>query len=306
MEKVSLHHFWTALHSVIQEIWSITEPHIEETAVRHNVPLELYYYAELGLDYFSIEEFQQRDPFSNSEKFEKAFAQLEVKGWIVPAHEGGRYRIPDKVREAVRQIMQAGDERLLEFSPASDLDLERLLGYLKQIILSNNAALEPPEKWAIVRRFRTATRNSPVIVQIRECLMDLYAYRDDSHLSAARPYFTEAGIVWSAFGAVCGGNALTAEQIADSMPFRGYEAEDYAAALKAAQEAGWVEESETPRAYRPTAKGLEMRERVEKLTDEYFYRPWEIFTDDKLDDFQHLLEPFREQLHRFRKLSSAE
>lgn len=304
MEKVSLQHFWTLLHSVIQEIWSITEPHIEEAAVRNNIPVELYYYAELGLDYFSIEEFQQRDPFSNPEQFENNFAQLEVKGWIVPAHEGGRYRVPEKVRQAVRRIVQAGDDHLLKFPAASDPDLDRLLAYLKQTILSNNAALEPPEKWAIVKRFRTATRNSPVIVQIRECLMDLYAYRDDSHLSAARPYFTDAGIVWNAFGAVCGGSAVTAEQIAESMPFRGYEAEAYAAALKAAQEAGWVEVTDAPGVYRPTPKGLEMRERVEVLTDEYFYRPWEIFTDDKLDDFHHLLENFREQLHRFGKMSS--
>lgn len=304
MEKVSLQHFWTLLHSVIQEIWSITESHIEEAAVRNNIPVELYYYAELGLDYFSIEEFQQRDPFSNPEQFENNFAQLEVKGWIVPAHEGGRYRVPEKVRQAVRRIVQAGDDHLLKFPAASDPDLDRLLAYLKQIILSNNAALEPPEKWAIVKRFRTATRNSPVIVQIRECLMDLYAYRDDSHLSAARPYFTDAGIVWNAFGAVCGGSAVTAEQIAESMPFRGYEAEAYAAALKAAQEAGWVEETDAPGVYRPTPKGLEMRERVEVLTDEYFYRPWEIFTDEKLDDFHHLLENFREQLHRFGKMSS--
>jgi hypothetical protein len=49
-----------------------------------------------------------------------------------------------------------------------------------------------------------------------------------------------------------------------------------------------------------------MRERVEHLTDEYFYRPWEIFTDEKLDDFQQLLENFREQLHRFGKMPSTE
>ena len=305
MAKVNLYQFWDLVHTVIQEVWAITEPHIEEAAVRQNVPVELYYYAELGLDYFSVSEFQQRDPFSNPEQFEKNFAQLEVKGWIVPAREGGRYRTSENVRKSVRQIVQAGDDQLLKFTPAAELDLNRLLQYLKQIVLSNNAAPEPPEKWAIVRRFRTATRTSPVLVQIRECLMDLYAYRDDAHLSAARPYFADAGIVWNAFGAVCGGNAVTAEKIAESMPFRGYEDGAYAAALKAAEEAGWVEETETPGVYGPTPKGLEMRERVENLTNHYFYRPWEILAEDKLEEFYHQLELLREQLHHFAKVQPA-
>ena len=59
MEITSLTKFWQLIHSVIQEILSVTEPHIEEAAVRHNVPIELYYYGEFGLDTFSIEEFQQ-------------------------------------------------------------------------------------------------------------------------------------------------------------------------------------------------------------------------------------------------------
>lgn len=302
MEKVSLYQFWNLIHAIIQEVWAITEPHIEDAAVRKNIPVELYYYAELGLDFFSLQEFQQRDPFSNPEQFEKNFAQLEVKGWITPAHEGGRYRVSENVRKSVRQIVHAGDEQLLRFTPAAELDLNRLLQYLKQIVLSNNAAPEPPEKWAIVRRFRTATRISPVLVQIRECLMDLYAYRDDAHLSAARPYFADAGIVWNVFGAVCGGNAVTAEKITETLPFRGYEVESYTAALKAAEEAGWIEASEVPSSYRPTLKGMEMRERVERLTDHYFYGPWQILSEDKLDDFYQQLELFREQLHQFAKV----
>ena len=54
----------------------ITEPHIEEAAIRNNVPIELYYCSELGMESFSGKEFGQRDPFSNPEKFEKLFARL--------------------------------------------------------------------------------------------------------------------------------------------------------------------------------------------------------------------------------------
>jgi hypothetical protein len=281
----------------------ITEPHIEEAAVRNNIPIELYYYSELGMDSFSLPEFQQRDPFSNPEKFEEQFARLEIKDWILPTREGGWYDVPEKARVAVRQIVQAGDEELLKLEFPPELNLDRLLSFLRQIVLANRAAPEPPQKWAIARRFRVATDQSPIIVQIREYLMDVFAYHDDAHLSAARPYFTEAGIVWNAFSSVWSGHAVTAEKIAGAMPFRGYEAEDYAAALQAAVEAGWLEETDVRGAYRATAKGRDMHERVEKLTDEYFYRPWAKFVPDKLDQLYDLLTQLREQLHGVKKLA---
>jgi hypothetical protein len=148
-----------------------------------------------------------------------------------------------------------------------------------------------------------ATEKSPVIVQIREYLLDIFAYRDDAHLSAARPYFGEAGIVWNAFSSVQNGHAVTAEKIAEAMPFRGYEAEDYAAALQAAVEAGWLEEANVRGAYRATAKGSEMYKQVEKLTDEYFYRPWAKFAPDKLEQLYRLLIQLREQLYGVKKLA---
>jgi hypothetical protein len=293
--------YWSLIHSAIRELWAITEPRIEDAAIRHNLPVELYYYAELGLEYFSVEDFQRRDPFSNPEQFEKLFARLEIKDWILPTRESGRYQVPEKAREAVRRLVAAGDEKLLKFEALARTDLSRLLIFLKRIVLANNAAPEPPEKWATAVRFHTATRNSPVIVQIRECLMDIFAYRDDAHLSAARPYFNEAGIVWNAFSAVCGGNAVSATQIAEETAFRGYEARDFDLALQAAVEAGWVEPAGQPRTFRPTVKGLEMRAQVEKLTEDYFYAPWQDLSLPELDEVRDLLASLREELHEFRK-----
>lgn len=304
METTSLTRFWHLIHSIPEEIWSITEPHIEEAAVRNNIPIELYYYSELGLDYFSIEGFQHRDPFSNPEKFERLFPRLEIKGWIFPMHDEG-YKVAGKARSAVRQIIEAGDTELVKFDPSTEIDLERLLSFLKQIVIANNTAAEPPEKWAIIKRFRTADKDSPMIVQIRECLMDLFAYHDDAHLAAARPHFNQAGIVWSVLGSVATGSAVSAEQMTETMEFRGYETFEYEAAIKAAIEVGWLETAETPDTFRPTQKGRELREKVEKLTDEYFYRPWATFPPNELDEFYDLLLKLREQLNRFKKESGV-
>jgi len=131
--------------------------------------------------------------------------------------------------------------------------------------------------------------------------MDIYAYRDDSHLAAARPYFNDAGIVWLVLGSITAGKDVTPQQIAESLEFRGYEAFDYQIALEAAVEVGWAERAESPNVYRPTVKGREIREQAEKLTDEYFYRPWSVLVADELNELYTLLTKLHDQLIVFRK-----
>ena len=160
MNFESLTKFWPLIHSIIQEFWSITEPYIEDAAIREDIPIELYLYSELGLDVFSIENFRKRDPFSNPEQFEKLFVRLNVKGWIEPMSDGS-FRVSEKTREAVRYIVQAGDAQLSGFHSIPEGDLERLAILLKQIVSESKVTYEPPEKWAILNRFRVADEQGP-------------------------------------------------------------------------------------------------------------------------------------------------
>jgi len=292
--------FWPLMYSIIQEFWNITEEHIEETAFRNDLPIELYFYSELGLDILSTEDFQKRDPFSNPELFEKNFALLNLRGWIEPVLDGS-FRVTEEAREAARQIIRAGDEQLSGFHGMPDSDLERLAILLKQIIAESKVTHGAAEKWAILQRFRVADEHSSLIAQIREYLLDLYAYRDDSHLSAARPHFNDAGIIWLVLGALWRGTAFTAAQMAEQMPFRGYEAEDYEIALQAAVELGWAEQADRPDTFRLTQQGRQLREQVEHLTNEYFYAPWSVLVQDELDELHNLLTTLRHELNVYRK-----
>ena len=148
-----------------------------------------------------------------------------------------------------------GDNQLIKFKSTTELNLERLLLFLTQINLANSAAPEPPEKWAILKRFRVATNDSPAIVQVREFLMDIIAYHDDAHLAAARPHFNQAGIVWSVLGSVATGSAVTADKLAETLAFRGYDTDDYEVAIKAALGVGWIKTADVPGEFRPTHKG---------------------------------------------------
>jgi len=292
--------FWPLIYSIIQEFWGITEEHIEEAAARDEVPLELYLYSEFGLDTFSTEYFQKRDPFSNPEQFERNFARLTLKGWIEPL-EDGQFQVTEAAREGVRRIIQAGDEQLAGFGSMPESDLERLATLLMQIIAECKITRTPPEKWAIFKRFRVAEKHSPWIVRIREYLMDMYAYRDDSHLSAARPHFNDAGIVWLVLGSLWKGSAVTAEQMAENMPFRGYEVEEYEVALQAAIELGWAQPADHPDTFRLTQKGKELREVTEHLTNVYFYAPWSMLVQGEIDELYDQLTTLRYELNVYRK-----
>lgn len=301
MTNESLLKFWPLIYSTVRELWSVTEPRIEDAAIQQSIPIELYYYSELGLEYFSIPDFQKRDPFSNPEQFERLFARLLVKGWIA-ALPDGRYQVTEKTREAARHIIQAGDAQLASLEPMLDVNLGKLAMLLQQVVIASTEAPEPPQKWAIIKRFRVADKDSSWLPQIREYLMDLFAYRDDSHLSASHPHFGQAGIVWSVLGSIWNGGAVTVEQMTESLAFRGYEVDDYEVAIQAAIEIGWVEAADIAFAFRPTSHGRELREQAERLTNEYFYKPWSAMEQDELDEMYELLTKLRDQLRAYKRI----
>jgi len=140
-------------------------------------------------------------------------------------------------------------------------------------------------------------------VKIREYLMDLFAYRDDSHLSAARPHFNQAGIAWLVLNAASESDSVNAAKIAENTSFRGYEVDDYQVALQAAKEIGWLEEAGESGIFRITQKGRELRAQVEAKTDDYFYRPWTVLTQEELDELYDLLTKLRDRLRDLRKKS---
>ena len=131
--------------------------------------------------------------------------------------------------------------------------------------------------------------------------MDLFAYRDDSHLSASRPQFNQAGIVWSVLGSLWTSEAVTAKQMAERLAFRGYEVDDYEVAIEAAIGVGWAEAADVPGKFRLTQMGMELREQAEQLTNVYFYRPWSVLKQEELDELYDLLTKLRNQLDAYRK-----
>lgn len=285
---------WPVVYASILEFWRLVETPIEEAATRLGVPVELYSYGELGLDNFSVAAFQKRDPYSNPASFLSLFPRLAAQGWIEQVGEQ-QYRVTERARSAARQIITSSYEALgsLDVLPAKDA--ERLALLLSRLVESTREAPEPPEKWAFLHRFRVATVQSPLLAQVGERMLDLFAYRDDVHLAAWKSYGV-SGHGWNAFTSLWRGEVTTPAQIAEQAAFRGYTAHDYEAAIQDLCQRGWVEETSLKGSYRVTGQGQVLRDDVEQRTDEAFYAPWSCLQEREIVELHGLLVRLLERL----------
>lgn len=280
---------WSLMYDTVRAFWAITEPQIEAAAREKNVPLELYYYVELGLETFSLANFSKRDSFTNPTHFLQAFEKLSAQGWILPSGDG-EYRVTDAARAAARTIVAAGDIYLGTLEVISVGDAERCKTLLQRLVVASRVAAEPPTKWATLTRARVVDEASPLLAQIREALMDLFAYRDDSHRSAWRDY-PISGIAWNAFDMIWTHTAFTPQEMAEQAWFRGYAADDYGRALEELRGRGWIDANG-----QLTPVGKKLREAAEQLTEAYFYAPWYVLRDEEIQELRVRLLELRTQL----------
>lgn len=294
MQTGDLIDLWHVIYANILQFWRLLDAPIEEAALRSGVPVALYSYGELGLEDFSVAAFQKRDPYSNPEGFLSLFRTLAAHGWIEQVSDQ-QYRVTEHGRSAARQIIRAGYDALgrLEVLPPSEG--KRLTALLGRIVDAMYLAPEPPEKWALLHRFRVASEESPLLAQVREYLMDLFAYRDDAHLSAWKTYHVQ-GPAWNAFTSLWRGDITTPEQLAEQAAFRGYTASDYEEAIKELLRRGWVEVADRPGTYRVTEPGQALRDAVEQLTDSYFYAPWPSLSESEITELRGLLSRLAQRL----------
>lgn len=280
---------WDLIYDTIRAFWGLTEPRIEDAARVKNVPPELYYYGELGLEIFSLARFQKRDPYSNPARFDEVLQKLVREGWIVPMGDA-EYRVTDQARAAAREIIQAGDDYLGTREVISVFDAERLKALLQNLVAASRNASEPPFKWATVERFRVAGDSGPLLAQIREALMDLFAYRDDSHMSAWHGY-PVSGKAWNAYGMIWNSTAFTPQAMAEQAWFRGYDAGAYVVALNELRQRGWIDQDA-----QVTPVGKKLRDAVEQLTDAYFYAPWFVLREQEVQELRVRLIELRNHL----------
>jgi hypothetical protein len=131
------------------------------------------------------------------------------------------------------------------------------------------------------------------MVQARRKLLDVLSFRDDAHVAAWRPYGAD-GQVWEAFTYVWRGDASTAAELAEKLPYRHYDEDAYAAALQELVARGWI--AQEGEGFIATEEGKRLRQEAEDATDRYFDAAWAGLGEAEIKELKGLLERMAEAL----------
>ena len=128
-------------------------------------------------------------------------------------------------------------------------------------------------------------------MHVRRCLIDLLAFRDDAHIAAWQPYDV-SGHTWEAFTYVWRGEAGTAAELAEKLPYRNYDEQAYADALEDLTARGWIVQKDGK--YVATDKGKQLRQEAERATDRYYDAPWACLDEAETSEAKGLLKKLAE------------
>jgi hypothetical protein len=217
-----------------------------------------------------------------------------IRAGLLREGENGRYHFTDTTRKIGWQIYQSkhthlgklqgqlqGNLPLLPEAP-----LQELSAILHRLVHASRVAPQPVVKRWLMSRCSYLAVSAPSLAQIVENLADLYAFRDDCHLSAWQKYEVD-GRIWETFTLLWRHGQQTCSQIAEQLNVRGYTPSDYNNALCHLQQRGWVVEQNN--SYQLTAPGQRLRDEAERLTDATFFAPWSCLRGDELNCLYDLL-----------------
>jgi DNA-binding PadR family transcriptional regulator len=243
---------------------------------------------------FTVGRFHALFPYTAQERFAQtldALAQLELLERVGE----DAYRLTDLGRRAVEDVYEAAQQGLEAIEPLPADEMERLNGLLHRLVEATLDAPEPAEKGAIAcSRWTDPGESASGSVLTDQYLTDLLRFRDDAHLAAWKPYDV-SGHAWEALTFIWRGEAGTAEELAEKLPYRGHSAEAYAEALGDLVDRGWVEKAAD--GYRVTEKGDALRREAEDATDRYFFAPWACLDVNEKNQLHDLLTRLKKALH---------
>jgi hypothetical protein len=238
----------------------------------------------------SNELFQVRVPYQD---YTQRLEECVEKGVMQPAGEG-QFRLTDQGREAAQRVILAAYARMGTLNPLPELDLLYLATLLQRLVYASLDAPQPPGKWSInhSRRFDPGEK-APLLIKIDQYLSDLAAYRDDAHLEAWGSLDFD-GPAWEALTIIWRGEADTLQALHRKLARRGFPLEVYESAIDHLKARGLLRERQG--SLQLTSAGQEIRQAVERDTDQYFYAPWSCLDDGETQALGDLLDKLVDNL----------
>jgi hypothetical protein len=215
------------------------------------------------------------------------------RGWLEALGEA-RYTASARGTEVADGLFELGDRIFGKLEILSDKEMKRLIGLLYTVVETARQLPEPEEKWALSwgAKFDRGP-DAPLMVRARRHMLDLFSYRDDSHIAAWQPYGA-SGQEWEAFTMVWQGDATTAAELAENLPYRNYDEDAYEEALESLVARGWLATEDG--AYAATEKGKVLRQEAEDATDRYFDAAWVSLSEAEMEEIKGLLGKLAEVL----------
>ncbi|MCI0396659.1 MAG: DUF1818 family protein [Chloroflexi bacterium] len=245
----------------------------------------------------SVARLRVRDIYA-SERIVLALLELMAsEKWLEPINEE-EYTLALAGRQVVACIGERRRRALTQAAlPLPADELARLEQFLQRLMEAGMAAGDPPGVWCLGHsRRRAPGEDAPTLLRLLHAMADFNAYRDDAHMAAWHP-LKLGGQTWEAFSLVWEGTADTAEAIDQQLFYRGYSRREYEAALQELAGRGWLAEiAGQPGHYAVSEDGRQVQEEVERLTNLYFYAPWERLSEAETAEFCRLLARLNEQL----------
>ncbi len=235
----------------------------------------------------------KRTPYANPEPLVSQMDGAVERGWL-EALGGDRYKISARGTEVTAGLFELADGVFGVLQPLPDDDLKRIVALLFAVVETARQLPEPEEKWALSwgEKFDRGP-DAPLIVQARRHLLDLLSYRDDVHVAAWQPYGA-SGQEWEAFTLVCRGEATSAGELVEKLPYRRYDEAAYQEALENLAARGWI--TQDGGEYAPTEQGTALRQEAEDATDRYFDAAWVSLSEAEMEELEGLLRKLAEAL----------
>jgi predicted transcriptional regulator len=207
---------------------------------------------------------------------------------FLKAIDEGEYRLSQDGRDLAKKVLSAAYARMEQLDPLGPNDLHYLGVLIHRLVKASYTSPDPPGKWCVTHSRRIDPgENAHILVQIDQGLTDLAAYRDDSHLAAWQPLGFD-GPTWETLSLLWQGEVETLDELHERLHFRRQSRSIYDDALNALHARNLVKRSKDK--YSISKKGGKLRDEVEKVTDTYFYAPWECLEEEDLETLENLLK----------------
>ncbi len=215
-----------------------------------------------------------RGPYTSSDNYLARLENAADKGYLVDMSNGS-FRLSAEGRKAVlnfinvaRQTMTAAD-----LLPTEDADI--LSEMLERLVRKCLETPPPPNTWSLSLSYKLMPAAEPAMPFIEQAISCLSAYRDDAHLASWQSSGLSA-IALESMTLIWRGQVSTLDELTEKLSFRGHPEKVYADALAELREHNYL--SIFRKVLRLTNEGKLFRERVEELTDQYFFAPWTCLT----------------------------